>query len=153
MIKGEVKMRNLNKFITGTNYREYVTDGNVAIVEYENVIVKVVRYSVNEYEVTFKRNDRTYSYKCQSQKEVIESIENDIAYHDSEVNNVKQKFVNQQDNVTWVFLEDGLTTVGSYINSFGEQKIDIKKHENEKDFKSHLNTIKRSKHFVKVGSA
>ena len=63
---------------------------------------------------------------------------------------MKQKFVNQQDNVTWVFLEDGLTTVGSFINSSGEQKIDINKHENEKDFRNHLNTIKRSKHFKKV---
>ena len=63
---------------------------------------------------------------------------------------MKQKFVNQQDNVTWVFLEDELKTVGSYINSFGEQRIDIKQHENEKDFRSHLNTIKRSKHFKKV---
>ena len=76
-------MRNLNKFIAGTNYKAYVTEGNVATVEYENVSVKVVRDSVNEYEVTFNRDDRTYSYKCQTQKEVISSIENDIAYHDS----------------------------------------------------------------------
>ena len=81
-------MRNLNKFITGTNYKTYVTEGNVATVEYKNVIVKVVRDSVNEYEVTFNRNDRTYSYKCQSQKEVISIIENDVAYHDSEVREV-----------------------------------------------------------------
>ena len=76
-------MRNLNKFITGTDYLAYVNNGNVVAVEYENVIVKVTRDSVNEYEVTFIRNDRTYSYKCHTQKEVIESIKNDIAYHDS----------------------------------------------------------------------
>lgn len=78
-------MRNLNKFITGTSHNGYVTEGNVVTVEYENVIVKVIRDSVNKYEVTFNVNDRTYSYKCQSQKEVIECIEYDIAYHDSEI--------------------------------------------------------------------
>ena len=78
-------MRNLNKFITGTNYKSYVTEGNVATVEYENVVVEVIRDGINKYEVTFNANDRTYSYNCQSQKEVIECIEYDIAYHDSEI--------------------------------------------------------------------
>ena len=143
-------MRNLNKFITGTDYKSYVTEGNVVTVEYENVIVKVVRDSVNEYEVTFKRNDRTYSYECQSQKEVISSIENDIAYHDSGVNNMSKQFINQKDNVIWEFVEDEMKAIGSYINSFGEPTTDVKQHENEKDFKSHLNTIKRSKDFRKI---
>ena len=61
-----------------------------------------------------------------------------------------QQFTNQQDNVTWVFLEDELKAIGSYINSFGEPKTEVKQHENEKDFKSHLNTIKRSKDFIKM---
>lgn len=61
-----------------------------------------------------------------------------------------KKFTNQKDNVTWVFLEDELKAIGSYVNSFGEQKTDVKQHENEKDFKSHLNTIKRSKDFKKM---
>ena len=74
-------MINLNKFIAETNYLTYVTSGKVATVEYEDVIIKVIRDNVNDYQVTFNRDDRTYSYKCQSQKEVIESIENDIAYH------------------------------------------------------------------------
>lgn len=78
-------MRNLNKFITGTDYLAYVNNGKVVTVEYENVIVKVIRDSVNKYEVTFNANDRTYSYKCHTQKEVIECIEYDIAYHDSEI--------------------------------------------------------------------
>lgn len=63
---------------------------------------------------------------------------------------MSKQFVNKQDNVTWVFLEDELKAIGSYINSFGEQKTDVQQHESVKEFKSHLNTIKRSKHFIKA---
>ena len=61
-----------------------------------------------------------------------------------------QQFTNQKDNVTWVFVEDELKAIGSCINSFGEPKTDVKQHENEEDFKNHLNTIKRSKDFIKM---
>lgn len=78
-------MRNLNKFIAENNY-EVITAGKyVVTVKKEEVTIRITRHGVNNYNVTFIKNDRRYSYKCQTQKEVISSIENDIAYHDSEI--------------------------------------------------------------------
>ena len=63
---------------------------------------------------------------------------------------MQQQFTNQQDNVTWVFLEDELKSIVSYINKFGEPKTEVKNYENEKDFKSQLNTIKEGKDFIEM---
>lgn len=63
---------------------------------------------------------------------------------------MQQQFTNQQDNVTWVFLEDELKSIISYINKFGEPKTEVKKYKNEEDFKSQLNTIKEGKDFIEM---
>lgn len=76
-------MRNLNKFIAENNYGVITAGKYVVTVKKEEVTIRITRHGVNNYNVTFIKNDRRYSYKCQSQKEVIETIKNDIAYHDS----------------------------------------------------------------------
>lgn len=76
-------MRNLNKFIAENNYGVITAGKYVVTVKKEEVTIRITRHGVNNYNVTFIKNDRRYSYKCQTQKEVIETIKNDIAYHDS----------------------------------------------------------------------